>query len=479
MIPKLANHKRTLMAVSISCPFVLASPALPASEQAPIDIGSRLELFVDDHLVGRMSNVRRKLHPPVMAPRPESPLPVQHMVTVIKEGDRYRAWYRGMDPAYTGDMHTGHPGETVFYAESTDGHEWEFPVLRLHEIDGTLENNAILARKTPFLTNFMPFLDTRPDVPEAERYKAIAGYPGPGDKRGVSKPGMGLFGFVSPDGIKWTIQEEIIPYRPEWRHAFDSPNVAFWSEAEQQYVCYFRTWTPERLRTIARVTSPDFVNWSDPVEMAPNLPGEHLYTNMTHPYVRAPHIYISLPTRFVPVESDSAEVVMDNITDVMFMSSRAGSERYDRLFTEAFIRPGLDPQRWTNRANFVANNVIQTGPEELSIYHRSGDRFTLRLDGFVSIHSGSEEGTLETKPIIYNGSELILNYSTSAMGFVQVEILSAEGRVLAVSDPLVGDDIDQTVVWKNGADIGGHAGETVRLRFTLREADLYSFQFTP
>src|ERR671928_176646 len=48
------------------------------------------------------------------------------------------------------------------------------------------------------------FLDTRPDVDPKERYKAIAGYPGPGNKSETGAPGKGLYGFVSPDGIHWT-----------------------------------------------------------------------------------------------------------------------------------------------------------------------------------------------------------------------------------------------------------------------------------
>jgi hypothetical protein len=441
--------------------------------QTPIDIGSRRELFVDDRLIAEMRQVALKLHAPARAPRPESPLPERHMVTVIKDGDRYRAWYRGADPGYTGDTHTGHPGETVHYAESRDGHEWTFPILRLHPVGGTFDNNVILVKQPPFL-------DTRPGVDPAERYKAVAGYPGPGEKRGLKEPGRGLFAFVSPDGITWTQEEEIIPYRPEWRHAFDSPNVAFWSEAEHLYVCYFRTWTaPDRLRSISRATSPDFVTWSDPVDMRPNLPGEHLYTSMTHPYVRAPHVYIALPTRFVPTAADAADTVQANRTDVLFMSTRAGSSHYDRPFTEAFIRPGLDPQRWGNRANYVASNVLQTGPAELSIYHRSGDRYVLRTDGFISLNAGAKGGTVLTKPIIFSGTDLEVNFSGSAIGGVAVELLAEGGPVLAASEELVGDATDRVVMWKERAGIGDLAGKPIRLRFTLRDADLYSLRFIP
>jgi hypothetical protein len=313
-----------------------------------IDIGSRRELFVDGLLIESIRNATLKMHSPVKAPRPKSSLPVRHMMAIIREGDLHHAWYRGSDPSFTGAKHTGHAGETVHYARSKDGHEWEFPNLGLHKIGGTRDNNCILANQPPFLTNFMPFLDQRPGVPASERFKALAGYPGPGDKRGTSIPGRGLFGFVSPDGIRWTKQKEAIPYRSEWRHAFDSPNVSFWSTAEQCYVSYFRTWTrPERLRSISRSTSKDFVHWSKPIEMLPNLPGEHLYTNGTQPCPRAPHIYIALPTRFVPGRGDSPHYAPKdvNATDILFMTTRAGSAKYDRPFTHAFIRPGMDPER--------------------------------------------------------------------------------------------------------------------------------------
>ena len=82
--------------------------------------------------------------------------------------------------------------------------------------------------------------------------------------------------------------------KPVGGYSFDSQNVSFWSVVEKQYVCYHRTFqTPYgKLRTIHRRTSKDFINWSQPEAMNPNLPKEHLYTSQTHPYFRAPHIYV-------------------------------------------------------------------------------------------------------------------------------------------------------------------------------------------
>ncbi|MBL9092634.1 MAG: hypothetical protein JNL96_15535 [Planctomycetaceae bacterium] len=469
----------------VSVLFGIWAASADAGEQSPIAIGSRLELFVDRLLIESLQGVELKLHEPIKAPRAKSPLPVQHMMTVLRDGKKFRAYYRGSDPSYRGEPHTGHPGETVHYAESDDGREWTFPQLGLHEVGGTRANNVILAAAPPFATNFMPFLDARPAVDPAERYKALAGYPGPGDKRGLDEPGRGLFAFVSGDGIHWTKKAEAIRYRPEWRHAFDSPNVSFWSPAEQCYVCYFRTWTePDRLRSISRATSPDFVSWSDPVEMKPNLPGEHLYTNMTSPYFRAPHFYIALPTRFVPGRGNAPQYDQKdvNATDVLLMTMRAGSTHYDRTFKEAFIRPGLDPAQWINRANYVAENILPTGPNELSIYHRSGDRYVLRTDGFISAHAGYEPGELVTKPITFAGDELHVNLATSAAGSLRVEVQDLAGEPiagLALENcvPLYGDGIDLVVRWHADKLPPSLAGEPVRLRFVLQECDLYSFQF--
>ncbi|MFT5092953.1 MAG: hypothetical protein ACI93T_001775 [Porticoccaceae bacterium] len=481
---KLSRKLRAVVLVVASILVLL--PASTVWSQS-IDIGSRRELFVDRLLIESMSGAELRLHHPVKAPRPKSPLPENYYFTVIKDhddkGDLYRAYWRETDPNYPGPFHTGHAGEMVCYGESRDGHEWQFPKLGLHEIGGSRENNVILAKQPPFLTNFTPFLDTRPDVKPEQRYKALAGYPGPGDKRGKSAPG--LFAFVSADGIRWTKKNEVIPYQPEWRHAFDSQNVSFWSVAEQQYVCYFRTWTPsKRLRSVSRTTSPDFETWATPVAMNPNLPGEHLYTNQTHPYFRAPHIYIATPTRFVPGRGnapayDTKDV---NATDILLISSRAGSTKYDRTFTEAFIRPGLNAARWRNRSNYVALNVIPTSPTEMSIYHRSGDRYVLRTDGFISVHAGSGEGELITKPLTFSGSELHLNFGTSAAGGILVEIQKPDGTPIPGFSateclPTYGDEIDRVVQWRGDREPSSLAAQPVRLRFVMTECDLYSLRF--
>lgn len=50
---------------------------------------------------------------------------------------------------------------------------------------------------------------------------------------------------------------------------------------------------------------------------------------------------------------------------------------------------------------------------------------------------------------------------------------------MAEADEIVGDDTARTVTWRGSSDVASLAGRTVRLRFDLRDADLYSLQFRP
>jgi hypothetical protein len=453
------------LALSRLVSAILLTFCIVSNAAEPIDIGSRRELFVGDQLIGRMDNVSFRLHEPRKGQRPKSPLPIVYS-TIIKDGDLYRGYYRDIRKGYQGKLHDGHPGEITCYAESRDGHEWTFPQLKIVDAEGMHGRNAIWDGKHMCSHNFSPFLDANPAASAETRFKALAGVLASG----------GLRAFGSPDGIHWKLLQEEMVMKPVGGYSFDSQNVSFWSVVEKQYVCYHRTFqTPYgKLRTIHRRTSKDFIHWSEPVAMNPNLPKEHLYTSQTHPYFRAPHIYVATPTRFRPDRGSS--------TDILFMSTRAGSTRYDRLFTEAFIRPGRDPERWGNRSNYVGLNVVPTAPGEMSIYHKDGFRYTLRTDGFISVRAGANVGELITKPVRFSGSKLEINYSCSAAGGLRVEIQDAKGQAiagfaLADAKELIGDGISQQVEWKNNPDLGKLAGKTVRLRFSMLEADLFSFQF--
>jgi hypothetical protein len=106
-------------------------------------------------------------------------------------------------------------------------------------------------------------------------------------------------------------------------------------------------------------------------------------------------------------------------------------------------------------------------------------RFTFRTDGFVSARAAGR-GTLTTRPLTFSGSQLSLNIASK--GPTRVEVLDAAGKPLpgfsaADCTPITGDFIDHLAAWKSPADLGRLAGQTVRLRFVLDDADLFSLRF--
>jgi hypothetical protein len=476
--------------VSIHCLMmvVLAFFPVPAHGQTAESaaIGSRVELFVDPFLIDRLEGAEQRLHPPMDGETVlafDKPWEGRYCgyVTVIKDEDRYRLYYRGLPMAGK----DGSAAEVTCYAESQDGITFTKPNLGLFDVSGSRDNNVILANLAPFSHNFAPFMDTRKDVPADERFKALAG-----------TRDTGLVAFVSADGTTWKkVRDE--PVITEG--AFDSQNIAFWSEAEGLYVSYFRVFT-DGIRTISRTTSPDFRTWTAPIEMTyGDTPREHLYTNQTAPYFRAPHIYVSIAARFMPgrriVSEEQAKTLGGDVkysgdcSDAIFMTTRGGNV-YDRTFMEGYIRPGLGLNNWTSRTNYPTYGVVPASDTEMSMYVQRNygqdshhlQRLTLRTDGFVSINAPYEGGELVTKPFTFAGGELVLNFATSAAGSIWIELQNADGTPIegfaqVACDEIVGDEIARVVTWKGSADVFSLAGKAVRLRAVMKDADLYSIQF--
>jgi hypothetical protein len=444
-------------------------PATPGDKE-PYEIGERLELFVDDFLLDDMTGgVERRLHHPVHREivmeltEPWEGSACAYMALVVEE-DRTRLYYRGSAP----DL-----GEVTCVAESTDGINFTRPNLGLFETEGSRDNNIIWAGKAAH--NFTPFRDPRSDIPEDERYKALA-Y-GEGER--------GLFAYASADGYKWRLLADgpVIT-----NGAFDSQNLAFWDETAGVYRDYHRKGR-DGVRDIMTCTSEDFRTWTEPEFLDyGDAPREHLYTNGVLPYFRAPHIFIGIPARFVPGRKKVAEHKEDGISDAVLMSSRDGL--HFQRWVEGFIRPGPEWQVWTDRNNYPAWGMLATSPEEISLYWTEHYRHptmrfrrgTIRTDGFVSVHAGGAPGQMLTRPLIFTGGRLLVNYATSAVGSLRFALCdeageTIEGFGLGESELLYGNEIEHEVTWRDEPDLSALAGQPVRLRVQIKDADLYSIRF--
>ena len=51
------------------------------------------------------------------------------------------------------------------------------------------------------------------------------------------------------------------------------------------------------------------------------------------------------------------------------------------------------------------------------------------------------------------------------------------GFALDDCEETFGDSVDRAVAWRSGADLRALAGKPVRLRFVLKDADVFSYRF--
>ena len=295
-----------------------------------------------------------------------------------------------------------------------------------------------------------------------------------------------MFAFASPDGLSWKLLSDQPVFT---KGAFDSQNLAFWDETVGRYRLYFRTFG-EGIRQISVTASDDLLQWDEPQPIALDPPTpEHFYTNAITPYFRNPEYRFGFPKRFIPKRRKLDGHESEGISEAVMLSSRDGL-RFDRVFMESWIRPGLDQRNWGDRSLMTAWGLHQTGPEEMSVWYSEHYRFptarmrrgVLRLDGLASAHAGHAGGELWTKPVRFTGRRLELNYSTGAGGSVRVELRNRFGQplpgfTLDDASELYGDKIAEAYVWKDRADVSSAEGEPVQLRFALKDADLYSYRF--
>lgn len=480
------NWKHVLVKPAWLLSALLALAASGHAQQA-MDVGTRLQLFTDSALIATSSGLKFRLHSPQRQEvvfRFDAPWEGRESayVTLFRDSDGYRMYYRG------GGETTR---EVTCMALSPDGISWTRPKLGLYEFQGSKENNIVYVgqHKSYWEShNFTPFKDTNPAAAPEARYKAL----GLGRaKRPDGEDVMALLALGSPDGIHWKrLQDKAVITTG----SFDSQNVAFWDAAKGHYACYYRH-AREGKRSVLVTTSTDFLHWSAPLWLDfGSTPLEHFYTNAILPYFREPSFYVGFPMRFVP-ERKSIGLpprTTDGLSDAVFISSRDGMH-FDRTFLEAFIRPGLDPANWGNAHgnNTPVWGLAQTTATEISLYWCENygltpqvRRGTLRTDGFASVQAPYQGGEFVTPTLVHTGKRLVLNCSTSAVGSIRVELQDAAGKplpgyTLEESDPIWGDELARPVSWKGRTDVGATAGKAVRMRFVMRDADLYALRFEP
>ena len=473
-----------------------------------IRIGSRKQLFVDEMLVERKHNVALTMN----APYPTGELlltadrewevggEVYLLSSILKEADgRVRLWYDLLTS--TGDGPFDHE-RCVCYAESQDGIHFVKPHLGLHEKRGSRDNNVVLPG---VIGGASVWID--PQAPEEQRYKTQA----------KVYPSGKFHMFSSPDGIHWSLWAEIDP-----KGAKDTQTIVYWDEPLQRYLFFGRhklrsdeTPTAEinaRFRSVRRAEMTDLKDientglamWPDELDRGlypteSDDPPVDFYGATVFRYSEAPDITIMLAQAFwhwIPTGKGAARA--PGTRDVRLAFSRDTKTFVRCGQRQAFMRPGPDG-RFDSRQIWALPNPIVMGDEIWFYYaginydragrtdaangeHIGGiGRAVMRLDGFVSLDAPYEGGKFTTPALIFDGSRLELNVDTAAGGSVRVELLAEDGSPLegySGADSIwhVGNSVRLPVSWPAG-DLRQLAGQPVRIRFIMRDAKLYAFQF--
>lgn len=466
----------------------------------PIRIGSRRELFWDDTIVNRAeSTTETVLHRPVQR---ECVLTFDepwggdgaNYCAVLEDDGLYRLYVNlTRSPYFPG----GNVGSFACYYESTDGVNWTAPSLGIYEFQGSTDNNIIMDN----IDGFRVMKDENPACPPDQKYKALANI----DER--------LSLFVSADAKRFTFSH-ILDIRDET--VFDSVNTLLWNRHTRKYECFLRifhmTSEPQNrrmIRGIGRSESEDLVHWSQPVYMRYEPAADwQMYTNNVSHYCRADHVYVGFPTRYVERLSgwtanydelcgaekrrerllNKQPRIATALTEALFMTSRNGADW--RRFGEAFLPPGPEhPSGWVYGSSYLSNGMIETDAphpgcsREISMYSADNRwmgvpaqlwRYVSRLDGFASQHAPGSGAALVTRPIIFEGDTLYINFSTSAAGSVRIRLTAGDGSFIE-TDELFGDSTHRRVRFHgNPTD---YAGRPVVLRFDMQDADLYSMKF--
>ena len=473
--------------------------------QQLIDEGRR-QLFLDETTIERREGVTRTLHQPEKyAGNPviradQTPWQVfraQLYGTVLydPQAKLFRMWYLAgarlpfQEPIRLDGQLRIPNLQLVGYAESDNGFAWELPNLDLVSYNGSRANNICRIARTNVegIAVIHDLLDPDP----SRRFKALYWEHSSSNKDipDVSVNGMSV--SFSTDGKKWTDH----PQNPVIDMGSDTGQQALYDPYLEKYVIYGRFGAGGR--KVARAESDDFENWSSPARVfqaeAADGARTQVYGMGTSFYEG---IYIGLPWMF-------HEGTSWNI-DVQLATSRDGMH-WGRVARGSPFIPNGSKEDWDCGIIFTAAQPIQVVGDRIFIFYSASRHnhnylqrpskgtpewsnfwktvktsigvATLRRDGFVSLDAANEAGTVITKPFRWpSGKQLFVNADASS-GHMVVQVLDENEQPLedlGASSTIRGDELGSKVVWPNNKrDTSG----TVRLKFTLNHASLYSYWF--
>lgn len=486
-------------------------------------IGATRQAFLDDQLIHEASMISR------FVPRPEkyagNPIlvpdkPWEHGEQVFAAGATvfsgiqitgqsvlydeeeqvFKMWYL---PYVTWpDEKSPHGRRPWCYAISKDGYHWEKPNLGLYEYQGSTDNNIIADWGDPCFFNVIK----DPHDPDPQRrYKALGELEG-----AIANHTGGVAIAFSPDGLHWT-QYAGNPVVKHGRDIGDAPTILGWAPAKQRYIGFYRPGHPlapeingsgdhRHIRSYGYSESEDFIHWT-PTEfmMAPDRNDRVDSQYMQFTAGIDGEFYIGF---------NAVHQAHEQTWDIFLMTSRDAFQWHwaDRhvpyiprgevgSYDAGYMTPSgpifHDGKVWIFYGAYSGAHSFN--PTRLGSHSRMSIALcSLPQNRWIGLLAGPSLGTIVTRPVVFEGSRLFVDLDASAPDQkprVPPHFDECEVRVALIDQsggPLAGFELarssvlrgsgEQEVSWA-GADLSTLAGKPVRIRFELRNAALYSFQF--
>lgn len=488
------SHRISLHTSTAILLALMSTTAAPVSgaETFQVHAGER-QLFLDDLGIAKLEGLTRTLHQPAKKGaviRPTFPdeayLQTRSAPMWDAKVNRWKIWL------FPSGIYAG-----TAYAESTDGVHWYKPNLGQVEVNGSSANNYITI--DPQLTwpaNLIINVVLDPHDPDpARRFKGL------GHARGREP-------MVSADGIRWRrLDAEKIP-------SFDESNMSY-DHKTRTFIAAVKT-RGQYGRAHAITTSKDFESWSPPElffqadELDQELGRQKIAARKKDPTLqqmvaddpkrynadiynvgvfRYESLYVGMPTLYYATGPSADGTNTDGFKEIQLACSR-DLKKWQRLADrKPFIPPSPRQSGAYDLTGMIApSNAVVRG-DELWFYY-TGSKYrrwpehaepdvgavnlaVLRRDGFISLDAGEQTGTLLTAPFELPGRQLLVNVD-ARKGALQIELVGVDGEVAALSEPLNGDLIGESVKWSHG-DLAKLKGQSVSLRATLRNAKFYSY----
>ncbi len=482
-------------------------------EVIPIDVGR--QLFVDDFLI-ESTTLKRTHHQaeyhsasPVLGPdQPWEGPSGRGRAGIFSDG----VWFDPQDQLFKAWYHGGAISQEPLqyatgYATSKDGIHWEKPQLDvvtgtnivLPDVNGLRRNSA-----TVWLDHF--------EADPARRFKMFRVVQQDYLQENGSKTHRNFIQYhASPDGIHWTLTGE--------SGSCGDRSTVFFNAHRRRWVAGLRVGDQLVSRCRGYFEATDALGmlqfdepqtrdhgvrlWVGADELDPAREDLKLRRIAERPYDLVPsqlynldcNAYESLLLglftiwRGHPVD----ELKRSKINEVCVGFSRDGFH-WTRPDRRAFYGVSEDSKAWNFGNVQSAGGCCLIVNDKLYFYvggsRRGGSAdpnntglAVLRRDGFTSLDADETEGTLTTRLIRFSGKHLFVNANASG-GELYAELVDGDGRVIAPFTrdncrPVTVDSTRVRVTWNGISDLSDYAGKSVRIRFNLRQGQLYAFWVSP